>query len=90
MNQKYLILYPKGDIHGIADLVPGVSGGTIALVVGIYYEELISTQFKPIATTAHTTAIHLGLEKFLDGHQWEFFTGVFGGIITSIIAFLTS
>ena len=48
MNQKHLILYLKGMLMGIADLVPGVSGGTIALVVGIY-EELIHSlnQMRP-------------------------------------------
>ena len=48
MNQKHLILYLKRMLMGIADLVPGVSGGTIALVVGIY-EELIHSlnQLRP-------------------------------------------
>lgn len=32
----YLFIYLKGMLMGIADLVPGVSGGTIALIVGIY------------------------------------------------------
>ncbi len=35
-------LFFKGILMGIADTVPGVSGGTIALLVGIY-EELINT-----------------------------------------------
>ena len=33
---KYLVLYLKGFLMGTADLIPGVSGGTIALLVGIY------------------------------------------------------
>ena len=37
-----LILYLKGVAMGAADIVPGVSGGTIALITGIY-EELITT-----------------------------------------------
>jgi putative membrane protein len=35
-----LILYLKGIFMGIADLIPGVSGGTIALITGIYFELL--------------------------------------------------
>lgn len=31
-----IILFIKGLLIGIADLIPGVSGGTIALIVGIY------------------------------------------------------
>ena len=43
----YLWLFFKGMAMGAADIVPGVSGGTIAFISGIY-EELISTlsQFK--------------------------------------------
>lgn len=37
-----LSLYAKGMAVGVSDLVPGFSGGTMALVVGIY-EELIAT-----------------------------------------------
>ncbi|WP_434353380.1 DUF368 domain-containing protein [Psychrobacter sp. HD31] len=32
----YLIIYIKGIAMGAADIVPGVSGGTIALIAGIY------------------------------------------------------
>ena len=39
---RYLILYLKGMLMGAADLVPGVSGGTIALITGIYKELLES------------------------------------------------
>jgi putative membrane protein len=35
---QYLILYVKGLAMGAADVVPGVSGGTIAFVSGIYIE----------------------------------------------------
>lgn len=33
---NYIFIYFKGMLMGIADLVPGVSGGTIALITGIY------------------------------------------------------
>jgi putative membrane protein len=35
-GQEYLLLYIKGMLMGAADLVPGVSGGTVAFVTGIY------------------------------------------------------
>jgi putative membrane protein len=38
--RNYLILFIKGIGMGAADIIPGVSGGTIALITGIY-EELI-------------------------------------------------
>lgn len=34
--KKYLLLYLKGIAMGAADVVPGVSGGTIAFISGIY------------------------------------------------------
>jgi len=38
---KYIILALKGFFIGIANIIPGVSGGTIAIILGIY-EELIN------------------------------------------------
>lgn len=35
-TRDYLVVYAKGAAMGAADAVPGVSGGTIALIVGIY------------------------------------------------------
>ena len=31
-----LVLFLKGMLMGIADVIPGVSGGTIAFITGIY------------------------------------------------------
>ena len=39
---QYLLLTLKGCAMGMADVVPGVSGGTIAFISGIY-EELIES-----------------------------------------------
>ena len=41
-RQQWLSLVAKGFAMGSADLVPGVSGGTIAFITGIY-NELIAT-----------------------------------------------
>ena len=40
--RKAILLYFKGLLMGAADIVPGVSGGTMALITGIY-KELISS-----------------------------------------------
>jgi putative membrane protein len=34
--QDYALLAARGFLMGSADVVPGVSGGTVAFVVGIY------------------------------------------------------
>ena len=36
MIQKYIALFFKGMAMGAADIVPGVSGGTVAFITGIY------------------------------------------------------
>ena len=41
-NKSILGIYLKGIAMGIADLVPGVSGGTIALITNIYEDLIIS------------------------------------------------
>ena len=38
----YMILFLKGMAMGIANVIPGVSGGTIALITKIYEELIIS------------------------------------------------
>ena len=40
--QYYFILFLKGMAMGVANVIPGVSGGTIALITEIY-EELINS-----------------------------------------------
>ena len=35
---KSIILFIKGFIMGIANIIPGVSGGTLAIILGIYEE----------------------------------------------------
>jgi putative membrane protein len=39
---NFLILYLKGIVMGLCDLVPGISGGTMALVMGIYEQLILS------------------------------------------------
>ena len=34
--KSYLAIFFKGMVMGFAELIPGVSGGTIALILGIY------------------------------------------------------
>jgi putative membrane protein len=47
--KKYFLLYVKGIAMGAADVVPGVSGGTVAFITGIYDELLRSIASVPVA-----------------------------------------
>jgi len=40
--RKYILTFFKGIAMGAADVIPGVSGGTIAFLTGIYSELLSS------------------------------------------------
>jgi len=69
---------------GAADVVPGVSGGTIAFVSGIY-SELINT-IKSINMQAFRILRHQGILA-----AWKYINGTFivvllGGILTSIFS----
>ncbi|QNJ98372.1 DUF368 domain-containing protein [Constantimarinum furrinae] len=81
---QYLVISLKGIAMGAADVVPGVSGGTIAFISGIY-EELIETIHK----------LDLGFfkiwraEGFLSAwrhYNLGFLLALFSGVILSIIS----
>ena len=79
-----LLLYIKGLAMGAADVVPGVSGGTIAFVTGIYIE-LINT-IKSLNLRALQTLKSKGV-----GAAWRFINGRFivillAGIFTSLFS----
>lgn len=55
---NYLLLALKGCAMGMADVIPGVSGGTIAFISGIYTEliESIKKLGRPVAAAVGRTA----------------------------------
>ena len=67
MKRRPIGLFLKGAGMGAADAVPGVSGGTIAFITGIY-EELINTikQFGPSAFGAWHREGWVGLSRHLN------------------------
>ncbi|MAZ47180.1 MAG: DUF368 domain-containing protein [Halobacteriovoraceae bacterium] len=68
---------------GMADIVPGVSGGTIALVTGIY-DELVSSIAK-INKTAVDLLIQKRFKDLLDHINISFLIPLGVGILTAII-----
>ena len=76
-------LVAKGFAMGAADLVPGVSGGTIAFITGIY-EELIST----IAGLGTSTVVDLyneGVVSTWKKHNLNFLVALFVGIVCAVL-----
>ena len=76
------LLTLKGIAMGAADVVPGVSGGTIAFISGIY-EELIDS-INNINFGALKILKSEGLKAFWNHINGTFFIFLFGGIILSI------
>jgi len=79
-----LVLSLKGMAMGAADVVPGVSGGTIAFISGIY-EELINS-LSNINLKALKIWRKEGLTAFWNHINGTFFIFLFGGIGLSIVA----
>jgi putative membrane protein len=80
---RYLILYLKGMLMGAADLVPGVSGGTIALITGIYKELLES--INSISLSNLKLWKQQGLKSVWGKINGPFLIAIFGGILSSIL-----
>ncbi|WP_255196033.1 DUF368 domain-containing protein [Halorarius litoreus] len=88
--QGYLAIYLKGTFMGAADAVPGVSGGTIALIVGVY-ERLIGaiTALDPRVLEhvprLHTREGRAALSRDLLDMDVPFLLALGGGIVTSLL-----
>lgn len=87
MNKQWLGWLARGAAMGIADAVPGVSGGTIALITGIY-ERFIGAlaSFKPSLFRYIQARDWRGLWKAIDG---TFLLCVGSGILLSLFSALT-
>lgn len=78
-------IYWKGFCMGIADVIPGVSGGTIAFILGIYEEFILSIRsfdehfLKRIVTFKWREAFA--------GVSWRFLGSLLAGIATAIMVF---
>ncbi|MBX2961905.1 MAG: DUF368 domain-containing protein [Cyclobacteriaceae bacterium] len=82
--KDYILLYFKGMAMGGADVIPGVSGGTIAFITGIYQELL--TSIRSIDVEALTLLRKLRWANFWQKINGTFLIVLFGGIITSLLS----
>ncbi|MBW6533637.1 MAG: DUF368 domain-containing protein [Mariniphaga sp.] len=83
-TKNYLLLILKGMGMGAADVVPGVSGGTIAFITGIY-EELIDS-IKSVNLNALKLLFSFKLTAFWKAINGNFLISVFLGIGISIFS----
>ncbi|MDG1191643.1 MAG: DUF368 domain-containing protein [Flavobacteriaceae bacterium] len=82
---RYVLLYFKGMLMGAADLVPGVSGGTIALISGIYKELLES--INAVSWTSLKSFKSEGIKGVWKKINGAFLLALFGGILSSVLIF---
>ena len=86
-QQRLPGVFLRGMAMGAADIVPGVSGGTIAFITGIYFRLLEAINNAPMATFRY-------LLKGRPGAFWQAIDGGFlltllAGIVTSIATLAT-
>ena len=89
MNSKSsenIKLYFKGMAMGVADAFPGISGGTMALILGIY-KELISS-ISVINFSLFKTLKNEGFNEFWRKLNGTFLLMLFSGIISSLVVFM--
>ncbi len=83
---QYLIITAKGLAMGAADAVPGVSGGTIAFISGIY-EELVTT-ISNINLSLFKTLKNKGIATFWKQLNGNFLIALVTGIAISFVTFI--
>lgn len=81
--KAYLVYFIKGMGVGIANIIPGVSGGTIALITGIF-ERLIHA-LKSIDFEAFKMLFRGNWKSFVKRTDLYFLLAVFSGAIVAIV-----
>ena len=82
----YIRLFFKGILMGIADAIPGISGGTIALLVGIYEELIRSISGLNLSLIAELK--NNGFNSFWKKLNGNFLLVLISGIGISLISFV--
>jgi Predicted membrane protein len=73
--KKYIFLFLKGLAMGAVNKIPGVSGGTVAFITGIY-EDLINS-IKKINFKSFKILFNNGFKDFYEEINGKFLTIVF-------------
>lgn len=81
---KYITVAVKGACMGAADVIPGVSGGTIAFIMGIY-DEFVGSIAK-IDATAVKMLFSGRIKDFWKHVNGTFLLSLFAGIGVSVVA----
>ena len=80
--KDYVVLAAKGFCMGAADVVPGVSGGTMAFILGIYEELLNAIKSFDFKSLRYLVTFRMG--TFFEKISWQFLLSLGLGILTAI------
>jgi putative membrane protein len=80
---SHFSIFLKGMVMGIADIIPGVSGGTIAIITGVY-EEFLSS-LNNLDLNLFKSLIKGNIKVTWDKYNLSFLSTLLLGIITSMI-----
>lgn len=80
---QWLHLFFCGLCMGSADLIPGISGGTVAFIMG-FYEPLIES-LKTINVNSFKLLLTLQFKRFSQAFAWRFLVPLGCGIATAFI-----
>lgn len=86
--KEYLKIFFCGSIMGAADVVPGVSGGTMAFILGIY-DELLNSIKRILSPDTLRMACRFDVKKMFKTLPWPFLLALGSGIIAAILLFAT-
>ncbi|MFP4646252.1 MAG: DUF368 domain-containing protein [Candidatus Bipolaricaulota bacterium] len=79
--KQAVTLFFKGTLMGLADIVPGVSGGTIALITGIYEDLIFALSSLDVRVILDLVQLDFQtLRRRLSKMQWGFLVPLGGGI----------
>jgi len=84
-RKDYVVLAFKGFGMGMADIIPGISGGTIAFLLGIY-GDLINS-IKSIDLKFLQLLCRFKIKQAFSSVAWQFLATLFFGIIGAILIF---
>ena len=82
--KSYIFLFLKGLAMGAVNKIPGVSGGTVAFITGIY-EDLINS-IKKINFKSFKILFNRGFKDFYKEINGKFLTVLFSGVIASFFS----
>ena len=84
----YIKIFGCGFIMGGADVIPGVSGGTMAFILGIYNEFLTSLK-DILSPNSVKMALRFQLKQMFKQLPWPFLAALGLGILSAILTLST-